>query len=169
MGKGAGAGLRRLSDFSGLAKLSDKEFAAKVSYPVFVISWARETLEDAATGSVRDMATTDMTEADALVVVFEPSGSQIGGMWALKLGRGVEADVMVPFETVSRMHAQLAREEAGYSLTDVGSKNGTWVNGHELDPQKSVKLKDGDRIKFGDVEGIFYTAPSFKKALTERT
>lgn len=53
-------------------------------------------------------------------------------------------------DVVSRMHANLWTEnDRDYYLLDVGSSNGTFINGAQLEPKQKVTLKNGDRIDFG--------------------
>jgi hypothetical protein len=81
---------------------------------------------------------------------------QIGGGQAsialgdrdLLIGRDETADVFVPSSRVSRRHALLAPRGDTHCLTDLGSANGTRVNGHEL--SGSVMLAPGDLIDVGD-------------------
>lgn len=48
------------------------------------------------------------------------------------LGRSALCDVVAPRETVSRLHARIAREGPRFLLQDAGSANGTFVNGERL-------------------------------------
>jgi two-component system, cell cycle response regulator len=64
----------------------------------------------------------------------------------LLLGRAGEADVWLDGEGVSRKHARLIREADGIMLTDLGSKNGTWVNGERVNKRKLV---GGDLVQVG--------------------
>ncbi|MEK9164017.1 MAG: FHA domain-containing protein [Chloroflexota bacterium] len=50
---------------------------------------------------------------------------------------------------VSRRHATLQHDAAGVTLTDLGSANGTMVNGRTLEASETVHLKDGDEITLG--------------------
>jgi pSer/pThr/pTyr-binding forkhead associated (FHA) protein len=50
---------------------------------------------------------------------------------------------------VSRHHALIQRDGASFSLVDVGSTNGTFVNGKPLEYNKPVDLHDGDTVAFG--------------------
>ena len=50
---------------------------------------------------------------------------------------------------VSRRHARITKGETGYHITDLGSSNGTIVNGQPLDAQRARLLRNGDRIKVG--------------------
>jgi ABC-type multidrug transport system ATPase subunit/pSer/pThr/pTyr-binding forkhead associated (FHA) protein len=70
----------------------------------------------------------------------------------MRIGRGkVGNDIAIPdvFQSVSRQHVEIRREKAGYRLIDVGSRNGTLVNGIYA---KDIYLKDGDEIQIGQNE-----------------
>lgn len=56
---------------------------------------------------------------------------------------------------VSRRHAQITNTGGGASLTDLNSKNGTFVNGLKCDPNTPVTLKSGDVITLADEEFTF--------------
>ncbi len=53
---------------------------------------------------------------------------------------------------VSRRHARLIRLEAAVAVEDLGSTNGTFVNGVRVAPQHMVALKKGDIIRCGQIE-----------------
>jgi hypothetical protein len=74
------------------------------------------------------------------------------------LGRASEAEGYVPDfdmtfyddgDYVSRRHARITRGKAGYFVTDLGSSNGTTVNGQALVPNHARMLRNGDRVKVG--------------------
>jgi predicted component of type VI protein secretion system len=52
---------------------------------------------------------------------------------------------------VSRQHAVIRRSGARYSITDLDSTNGTWVNETQLTPNKPHKLSNGDQVRLGDL------------------
>jgi len=62
---------------------------------------------------------------------------------------------------VSRRHATLTRTSGGFELADLGSTNGTSVNGRRV--QKPVVLKPGDEIKFGTARFAFDPASVAKR------
>lgn len=63
------------------------------------------------------------------------------------LGRAEELDVSLPDDGVSRRHAKVILSEDGIvNLKDLGSTNGTWVNGAPID---ATLLREGDRIQLG--------------------
>ena len=68
------------------------------------------------------------------------------------LGRSREADVRVADVNVSRRHAELRQEGAGYWIVDLGSTNGVEVNGKRVD---RARVRDGDRITLGSTEVVF--------------
>src|SRR2546429_7991115 len=65
----------------------------------------------------------------------------------LTVGRGWDNDVVLPDISVSRRHALLRRHGAGYLLLDLGSGNGTRVNGWMV---AKARLRNGDEIALGD-------------------
>lgn len=66
------------------------------------------------------------------------------------LGRLPECDVKLNSNMVSRRHAQLAIDGSVITIRDLGSGNGTFVNGNRLGDE-DVTLKAGDRIKLGPI------------------
>jgi pSer/pThr/pTyr-binding forkhead associated (FHA) protein len=50
---------------------------------------------------------------------------------------------------VSRRHARITKGRGGYFITDLGSSNGTTVNGHSLTSHRAYRLRNGDRVKVG--------------------
>lgn len=71
----------------------------------------------------------------------------------VNIGRGDYNDVVIADPSVSTMHAKLQRREAIWILTDLGSTNGTFVEGERLTGE--VPLSPGTTIKFGDVSALF--------------
>jgi serine/threonine protein kinase len=74
------------------------------------------------------------------------------------LGRASEAEGYRPDfdmtfydegDYVSRRHARISKGRAGYFITDLGSSNGTTVNGQPLPPKRARLLRNGDRVKVG--------------------
>jgi hypothetical protein len=68
------------------------------------------------------------------------------------LGRGAEADLRLPDTGVSRRHAELRVERDGVRLVDLGSTNGTRVNGR---PVSEALLADGDRVELGATTVVY--------------
>jgi pSer/pThr/pTyr-binding forkhead associated (FHA) protein len=68
------------------------------------------------------------------------------------IGRSPENSIRLDDMSVSGRHAELAMLAESYYLKDLGSTNGTLVNGQ---PAAQVQLRAGDRIQFGKVEAHF--------------
>ncbi|MEU9884842.1 DUF1707 and FHA domain-containing protein [Sphaerisporangium sp. NPDC051017] len=64
------------------------------------------------------------------------------------VGRGSECDLILTDLTVSRVHAELRRESEDWLLVDLGSLNGTRLNGWRLVGPARVRI--GDEISFGE-------------------
>jgi pSer/pThr/pTyr-binding forkhead associated (FHA) protein len=69
------------------------------------------------------------------------------------IGRGDYNDVVIADPSVSTMHAKLQRRDAVWILTDLGSTNGTFVEGERLTGE--APLGPGTTLKFGDVSALF--------------
>jgi hypothetical protein len=67
----------------------------------------------------------------------------------LSIGRSPGCDCRVSDPSVSRRHAELRREDGRWLLRDVGSRNGTRVNGARVTGE--VEVRPGDQISFGGV------------------
>ncbi len=67
--------------------------------------------------------------------------------WENSLGRSRSSDIRVPDATVSRDHAVLLRREAGWFITDTGSKSGVFVNNRKITGRHPVFV--GDKITVG--------------------
>jgi hypothetical protein len=73
------------------------------------------------------------------------------------IGRSEENQLRLNDPGVSRRHVLISATQNGYSLRDLGSQNGTYVNGDRVD---EGMLADGDRITIGEVNLIFRSAQS---------
>lgn len=71
------------------------------------------------------------------------------------IGRHPESIVQLTSPSSSGKHAIIKETAGGYYVQDLGSSNGTRVNGAEVE---EALLKDGDRVGFGDVQAVFYIA-----------
>jgi DNA-binding winged helix-turn-helix (wHTH) protein len=83
------------------------------------------------------------------------------------MGRVPEAVVTLTSDQASRRHARIVVGEDRTVLEDLGSKNGTFLNGQRVDG--SVPLQDGDEIRIGRRSFVFCAAPSARPTRTDRT
>lgn len=70
------------------------------------------------------------------------------------IGRMPENQVRLEHGTVSRRHAQIAYTGEGFVVRDLGSDNGTFVNGERIEERA---VEDGDRLQFGVLRFVFRT------------
>jgi pSer/pThr/pTyr-binding forkhead associated (FHA) protein len=71
----------------------------------------------------------------------------------LVVGRGPDCNVVLRNRTVSRRHAGLSRRWGRWVLDDLGSRNGTRVNGVPLDGP--TEIAEGDEVMFGGAATAF--------------
>jgi len=88
-----------------------------------------------------------LTETPYLIA---QSGPLQGERWTLQrdrflIGRGRECDIVVPDRQISRQHARISRTADGVQVEDLGSKNGTHVNGVRI--EAPTALQDGDVVQ----------------------
>jgi DNA-binding CsgD family transcriptional regulator len=70
------------------------------------------------------------------------------------IGKGPESDVVIGSDaTVSRLHAVLERFSSGWCLRDLGSRNGTYVNGERIFSERV--LHPGDEIRLGQTRLVY--------------
>lgn len=70
----------------------------------------------------------------------------------ISIGRASDNDVIVDDPEVSRHHCQLKLQHGAYGFADLGSRNGSWVNGQQV---SEVALGPGDSIQIGSTEILF--------------
>lgn len=68
-------------------------------------------------------------------------------------GRHPDADIFLDDVTVSRRHAKFERVGQGFTLSDIGSLNGTYINGDRID---SVTLANAVQVQIGKFRLNFY-------------
>ena len=69
-------------------------------------------------------------------------------------GRHPESDIFLDDVTVSRRHAEFHREGAGFTVRDVGSLNGSYLNRQRID---ASPLNNGDEVQIGRFKLVFLT------------
>jgi pSer/pThr/pTyr-binding forkhead associated (FHA) protein len=89
-------------------------------------------------------------EAVELVLDDEPRPLEGRGPWSI--GRSEENDIVIQDPNVSRQHAQLSRSENGFIIEDLGSTNGTLLDGAPIDRER---IENGDELTFGGITARF--------------
>ncbi|WP_419841195.1 FHA domain-containing protein [Candidatus Poriferisodalis sp.] len=92
--------------------------------------------------------------AELMVIAGHRSGTrfELCGDW-VTVGRHPESDVFLDDITVSRRHVVLESGPTGHVLRDVGSLNGTYVNGLRTDGE--VRLRSGDELQVGKFKLLY--------------
>lgn len=80
------------------------------------------------------------------------------------IGRSKDSDIVLADNTISRNHAYITKNKEGYVLTDLGSFNGSKVNGRAV---QNIILKHEDQIEIGQTTLTFLTSQSEKTFLTD--
>ncbi|MDQ2740752.1 MAG: FHA domain-containing protein [Chloroflexota bacterium] len=105
---------------------------------------------------LRARGSTQEERAPADLLVVEPfesgleTGERIPLLARTTVGRDEENDVVLSDTFASSHHARLAWNGRGWVLEDIGSTNGTYVNGQQIN--KASVVKPGDTIEFGRVK-----------------
>lgn len=90
-----------------------------------------------------------VTPGDETPILIAQAGPLEGQQWRFTedflIGRDTGCTIIIPDRQVSRRHARIFSQEDRYFLEDLQSKNGTHVNGEDID--QGVPLKDGDVIQ----------------------
>ncbi|MHB8450035.1 MAG: FHA domain-containing protein [Mycobacteriales bacterium] len=76
-------------------------------------------------------------------------------------GRHPESDIFLDDVTVSRRHAEFRRERGGFTVRDVGSLNGTYLNRERID---IAELTGGDEVQIGKFRLVFMVGPAIRPA-----
>jgi len=106
---------------------------------------------------------------NACLVLIYPAGPDMGRRFALQrdelsIGRGADTDIQVDRDSVSRLHALVARRQNEWTLEDLGSTNGSYVNDA---PVTKVVLRDGDFVRVGAAIFKFLTGDGAEAAYFE--
>lgn len=75
----------------------------------------------------------------------------------VRAGRHPDSDIFLDDITVSRRHAEFLRRPDGYTVRDVGSLNGTYLNRERIEESK---LANGDEVQIGKFKLVFLSSAS---------
>jgi hypothetical protein len=79
---------------------------------------------------------------------------------SLSIGRTGGNDLVLDDHSVSKMHAAISLRDAAPVVADVGSTNGTFINGERIAYGKAIPLEANGRVRFGEVEVVFEISPA---------
>src|SRR4028118_1515679 len=98
---------------------------------------------------------TPRAEVTVYSPLFSPFRQPLLGT-AFSIGRASDCTIPIKDRYLSRKHAEILAVGAAWVLKDLGSANGTYLNGSRV--ERDELLKTGDRIRLGDTEIVFETA-----------
>src|SRR5690606_38431755 len=87
------------------------------------------------------------------------AGNEVGKMFKLTdgetvVGRSQRADIRIDDDSISRLHVKVRLHGTSVELEDLGSSNGTLVNGERINVSQ---LRDGDKIRLGETTILKFT------------
>ena len=106
-----------------------------------------------ASGSPMSERSSSAPRDAGLVLLYADTFASLPSVFLLEhdvviLGRAPPAHVVIPHPTISRMHARIGRTDDGFTVRDLGGRNGVLVNGRSV---TETVLSTGDEIRIGDV------------------
>jgi len=120
------------------------------------------TIEEPAQPDEGDTASSQgAAQAQGKLGMLEATGGPLGGQRfglgtdPILIGRGRRCNVQIVESLVSRRNTRIVPTDEGYLVQDLGSTNGTFVNGQRID---EVTLREGDVLRVGDQRFRFYLA-----------
>jgi pSer/pThr/pTyr-binding forkhead associated (FHA) protein len=106
--------------------------------------------------------TPEQPEPESILARLVGTGGTKGEFFVTKeeiqIGRR-EGDILIKDSYCSGRHAQLVFEDDGWHIVDLGSTNGSFVNGEKIEPDQKVEIKDGDEITLGQSTFLFKIEP----------
>lgn len=99
----------------------------------------------------------------AILLVLQ--GPEIGRKFVLDgartvLGRQFDSNICLAGKAISRHHAQILKDDAGYLVEDLDSSNGTLLNGQRLSPHMQVPFTERDQLQIGPYVLALRPAPT---------
>jgi pSer/pThr/pTyr-binding forkhead associated (FHA) protein len=100
-------------------------------------------------------------QVNSLPLLVAQTGPLKGQKWVIPneiiIGRESDCDIVILDRQVSRFHAKLkARDNKSIEIIDLGSKNGTFINGQRVNEKRLVK--DGDQIKIALIQEFLFVS-----------
>lgn len=175
-------GMKKKHDDPVDDKQSGDEFFSRIGLAPYTTEQAEPSLMDNGSKEADgvfsfDMRTTVLRSPDATVLLQRPAVQRSNAPYLEFRKNGVlerlqihknqfligraegEADWVCDDAEVSRLHAEILKEQEGCAIRDLGSRNGTFVNGERLVPYQMHDLKEGDIVKIVTTE-LTYTMGS---------
>ena len=113
-----------------------------------------------------DVAVTPIARTYLVVLLEERAVQLLPASGSVSIGRAIDADVCIDHPSVSREHAVL--DVDAMTVTDLRSRNGTFVGGQRLEPLEPLQLALGESVRIGEVTILLHgERPASTPAVTE--
>ncbi|HEY8207208.1 MAG TPA: FHA domain-containing protein [Myxococcaceae bacterium] len=163
-------GLRPLDDYARDRQSTSREqFLAAHGTPVLIVPML-SPLQDAERFSTLIVANRAALAPASWAVAKVQKRAGDAFPHFIWVGREVKCDIALPFDGVSKLHAQFILRPGGeIDLLDTGSANGTFLDGKRLQDNAPLRVRDGARIQMGMVEMAYRTPEGLWDALATWT
>jgi pSer/pThr/pTyr-binding forkhead associated (FHA) protein/NADPH-dependent 2,4-dienoyl-CoA reductase/sulfur reductase-like enzyme len=122
----------------------------------FMMGTPKENLHMTSVGLPEAPPSPSAVPSDPVWGMLQVNGREIPlQMFSPNIGRDAKADIVLDDPSISYVHAQLVRQGNDVYLRDLGSRNGTYVNGQLVSVPH--RLAHGDRIKLGETSLVFHS------------
>lgn len=142
----------------------DAEGEGRLWVPVLLVSVTGNEVFQVATRVSGPHRSIPLTTPEHLAVVPVESNHLSTAPW-LTVGRASVCDIVLPFATASKVHANLKEVAGLWSVMDVGSTNGTRVDDEVLAKDVWYPLRDGQIVTFGSLVTEFLLPAGFARRL----
>lgn len=118
-------------------------------------------------GSLRETRQFDGADLSSSSTVADrevyPIAKRPGAAFADRIGAGraPNADISVPLPQISKYHAFFSENGGDWTITDAGSKNGTFLDNKRLPAKEPFPIADGAEVKLGPYRFSYYTPDGF--------
>jgi serine/threonine protein kinase len=138
--------------FRALSKDANKRFGTASEFAQAVA---------AAVGTRADMVDTTDVLHEALLILATADGRKYPiHRSGATIGRDTDNDIVLAYRQVSRRHAQIECTQSSCTIRDLGSTNGTFVNGRRLAPRERHPLMPGNELRMGPVRLMASVPPA---------
>ncbi len=118
--------------------------------------------------SMRSLLIEGASIEQSIFLLRKPMSGRVSELRQFTIGRTQENDILINDFAISRSHALVELRGESYYLKDLGSSNGTYVNGKLIDDRGTL-LEDGDTVRFARYDFLFLSSVGLFEMLKKRS
>lgn len=118
--------------------------------------------------SMRSLLVEGASIEQSIFLLRKPMSGRVSELRQFTIGRTQDNDILINDFAISRAHAVVELRGESYYLKDLGSSNGTYVNGKLIDDRGTL-LEDGDTVRFARYDFLFLSAVGLFELLKSRS